>query len=145
MRSTSSRVAAPTVICGSVVEQDTQLLDIVDCFATQQRVGAAGVVSDHAANGAAIMSGRVGCERQLMSFSLIAEGIEDNAGLHPGESLLRVELEDPVHVLGEIEHHGDIAALAGQAGACSARQDWGSVFAAGRHGSHHVGSIAGHH
>src|SRR5258708_6959167 len=62
--------------------------------------------------------------------------------LQPGKSLFRVELEDPIHILGEIEHYGDIAALPGQAGACSACQDGGPVFAAGRHGSDHVVCIA---
>ena len=105
---------------------------------------AAGVVADHSADGAAVVGGRVGRKGQLDGFRLVAQRVEHHARLHAGESSLRVELEDPIHVLGEIEHHGDIAALAGQAGACSARQNRGAVFAAGRHGSHHVVGIARH-
>ena len=46
----------------AVVEQDAQLGDVVDGFAGEERMGAAGIVSDHAAESAAIVGGRVGAE-----------------------------------------------------------------------------------
>ena len=111
----------------------------------KQRVGAAGVVTDHAADGAAVVGGRIGRKRQLVEFRLPAERVEHHPGLYAGEALLWIELEDPIHVLGEVEHYGDIAALSGQAGACSAGQDRSSVFTASRHGSHDIVGIAGNH
>src|SRR3984885_11471507 len=108
-------------------------------------MGAAGVVSDHAANGAAVVGRGVGSKGQLVDFCLIAERVEHHTGLHAGEALLRINLEDPIHVLGEVEHHGYVAALARQAGACSAGQYRRSVLAASCHGSHYIVGIAGDH
>src|ERR1035438_3691661 len=51
---------------GPVVEQNSQLFDVVDRFAAEQGMGATGVISDHSADGAAIVRGRIGREDELM-------------------------------------------------------------------------------
>ena len=50
---------------------------------------------------------------------------------------------EPVHVAGEIEDHGHVGALAGEAGACAARQHGGPSGAAGGERGFDVGRIAG--
>ena len=50
------------------------------------------------------------------------------------EAALRIDLEDAVQVLGEIDHDGDVAALAGQAGAAAARENRRAMLAADRDG-----------
>ena len=58
---------------GAVVEQDAQLLDVVDRLAGQQRVRAARVVADHAAERAAAVRRRIGTERQLVRLGAVAQ------------------------------------------------------------------------
>jgi hypothetical protein len=78
---------------------------------------AAGVVPDHPAQRAPAVGRRVGSKRQLVRFGGIAQRIEHDAGLHAREATDRIDLEDPVHVLREVEHHRHVAALSGEAGA----------------------------
>jgi hypothetical protein len=59
----------------------------------------------------------------LVFLGGVAQRVEHNTGLHAGVTLLRVQLEERVHVFGKIEHDSDIAALPGQAGAAAARED----------------------
>ena len=126
-----------------VVEQDLQLFDVVDRLARQQGMGAARVVADHAAQRAAAVRGRIGPERQLVHLGGVPQRVEDDARLHAREPALGIDLEDPVHVLREIEHHGDVAALAGEAGAGAARQDRRVERAARRHRRDHIVRVAG--
>ena len=56
--------------------------------------------------------------------------IEHDAGLHARDLRRRIEREDAVQVLREIDHHRDVAALPGEAGARAARQDRRADFAA---------------
>ena len=50
-----------------------------------------------------------------------AEMIEHASRLNVAEPLLRVDIDDMVHVLREVHHHGHIAALPSQAGSAAAR------------------------
>jgi hypothetical protein len=56
-----------------------------------------------------------------MKLGLVAQSIENYARLNPRKSLFRVYFQNLVHELGEIENYSDVAALPGQAGACSPR------------------------
>ena len=98
-------------------------MDIVDGFAAHEGVDAAGVVADHAAEGAAAVGGWVGGEGEVVLFGGVAELIEDDAGLDAGEAGRGVEGDDPVHVFGEVEDDGYVAALAGEGGATAAGED----------------------
>ena len=64
---------------GAVVEQNPQLVDVVDGLAGEQRVRAAGVVADHAAERAAAVRRRIGTERQVVRLGAAAQRIEHDA------------------------------------------------------------------
>src|SRR5262245_9395421 len=68
----------------------------------------------------------------------IAEGIEHHSGLHAREPLDRINLEDLVHVLREIQDDRDVAALAGKARPCAAGQHRGAEFPADGNCRHDV-------
>src|SRR5262249_49105667 len=73
-----------------------------------------------------------------MSFSGGAQMVENDAWLDAGDALLGVNLQNLRHVLGEVEHDGDIAALARERGASAAAKHRGAVLAAGGDGSNDV-------
>ena len=52
----------------------------------------------------------------------VRAGRRGRARLDPGQPPLGVDLEDAVEVLREVDHDGDVAALAGEAGAAAARR-----------------------
>ena len=106
---------------GAVIKQDIEFLDVIDGLTSHQRVGAARVVSDHSAQGATAVRSRVGREGEPMRFGLGAQNVQHYPGLHAGISLGRVELQNLVHVLAEVDHQGDVTALPGQARPGSAR------------------------
>jgi hypothetical protein len=56
-------------------------------------------------------------------------------------SLEGIQLDDLVHVFGKVQHDGDIAALSGQAGPGSSRQDRSAVLPARGHGRDHIFGI----
>ena len=73
----------------------------------------AGVVADHAADGAAVVSGGVGGEGQVMFFGCVTEMIEHHSGLHAGDAAGGIDLQNIPHVFGEVENHRDVRALSG--------------------------------
>ena len=115
---------------GAVVEEDVEGEDVVDGFSAHEGVDAAGVVADHAADGASAVGGGVGGEGEGEFFCGFADAVEDDAGLDvdgAGDGSTCAHL---VHVLREVEDDGEVAALAGERGAGSAREDGGVEFAA---------------
>ena len=66
------------------------------------------------------------------SPAAFAQLVEHDAGLHARILLLRIHLDDAVHVLREIEQHRDVDGLPGNAGAAAARDDRRAVPAAHR-------------
>jgi hypothetical protein len=127
---------------GAVVQQDPELLDVVDRLPGKQRVRPARVVADHAADRASVVGRRVRAERQVVRFGGIAQRIEHHAGFNAGESSRRVDLDDPIHVLREIEHHRHVAALPGQARSSAPRQDRRAVLSADRHRGDDILAVA---
>ena len=65
----------------------------------------------------------------VMRLGGVAQRIEDDARLDAREPLRRIDLQDPVHVLREVEHDRDVAALAGEARAGAPRQDGRAIIA----------------
>ena len=128
---------------GSVVEEDAKLFDVVYGLAAEQGMRAAGVVADHATDGAAIVGGGVGGEDELVGDEMFLQRVEDDAGLNTGELMFGIDLEDLVHVLGEIEDDGDVAALSGETGSSAAREDGSAVFSAQGDGGDDVCFVAG--
>ena len=129
----------------AVVEQDAQLDDVVDRFSGQQGMRAAGIVSDHSAERAAAVRGGIGAERQLMFLRAVAQRIQNDAGLDAREFSGRVDLQNLVHVLREVQNHGDVAGLPGEARAGAARQDRRAEFPARGHRRDHIVVIARNH
>jgi hypothetical protein len=98
-------------------------MDIVDGFATHEGVRSAGVVADHPTKGAARVRGWVGREGEVMKLGSFAHAVEDDTGLDNGEARIGIEREDRPHVVGEIKDDSDVAALSGEAGACTAGEN----------------------
>ncbi len=73
------------------------------------------------------------------------ELVEDNSRFHAGEALLEIHLENPVHVLGEVDHDRGANGLSCQAGSAPARQNGQTVIRGQRNGRRHVVSPARHH
>ena len=71
-------------------------------------------------------------EGEFVLLGRAAEEIEDAARLHSRALVCGIEFEDVAHELGEVQDNGDVAALAGQAGATAAPEHGGAVPAGGR-------------
>ena len=125
----------------AVVQHHVELVDVVDGLAAHQRVDAARVVADHAAERAAAVRGRIGRERQLMHFCGVTHAIEHDARLHARDLPRRIERDDAVQVFREVHDDRDVAALAGEARARAARQDRRARFAARRDRGDDVGFV----
>ncbi len=128
---------------GAVVEEDVEGVDVVDGFAAHEGVDAAGVVADHAADGAAAVGGGVGCVGEGEFFGGFADAVEDDAGLDVDGAGDGIDGAHLVHVLREVEDDGGVAALAGERGACSAREDGGFEAAADFDGGDDVCFVEG--
>jgi hypothetical protein len=80
----------------AVVQHHVERVNVVDGFAAHERMDAARVVANHAAERAAAMRGRVGREGQLMDFGRVAHAIEHDARLDARDLPRRIERDDPV-------------------------------------------------
>ncbi len=78
-----------------------------------------------------------------MFFGGVAEVVEHDAGLHAGDAVRGIDLEDARHVLGEIEHDGNVAALARKRSAAATAEQGRSEIAADRNRGEHVIGIVG--
>jgi hypothetical protein len=129
---------------GSVVQQHAKALDVVDCLSSEQRMRAARVVANHAAEAAATVGRRIGTERQPVCFGLAPQRVEDDSGLDASRSRTWVQVQNLVHVLREVEHDGDVAALSRQAGSGTPWEHGSAVRPAHRDRGHHILGIARH-
>jgi len=105
-------------------------------------VGAAGVIPNHPAKGAAVVGCGIWAEGQMMFFGGIAQIIENDSGLYSGNSPGGIDLKDPGHVLAEIENYGDIAALSGERRAAAAAEYGCAIFVGQGDGGDDVVGIA---
>src|SRR5438876_789408 len=106
---------------GAVVEEDVEFVNVVRhpraraVELRHDRADSAGVVADHAAERAVVVRGGVGAEGELvLGLGGFAQVVEDQTRLDAREPPLGVDLDDLVQVLGEVDDHGDVAALAGE-------------------------------
>ena len=118
--SSSASLVLPDLHPQTVVGEDFESLNIVVGLSRHDGMHAAGVVADHAAQGAAVVAGRVRPEGQMMFFGGVAQVVEHHSGLHPRRAPLRVDFQDIAHVAGEIQHQRHVAALPGQRGPAAA-------------------------
>ncbi len=114
----------------AAVRQQLQLADAVGGGAPDHRVRAAGVVADHAAEGAAAVGGRVGAEGQSMRSGRRPQVVQDDAGLDDGGAGGGVQRHDAPHVPGEVQHHADAGRLPGDTGPAAARHHRHAVLPA---------------
>jgi hypothetical protein len=106
---------------------------------------AAGVVADHAAQGAAVVSGGIRAEGEVVFFGGGAKIVEHDSGLYTRDAADGVDFEDPRHVSGEIENDGDVAALSGEGRAAAATEKGCAELAAERYRGQNIVGIAGTH
>ncbi len=118
---------------GAVREQQLQLLDVVGGAPPGERVRAAGIVADHAADGAAAVRGRVRAEAQPVRPGGALEVVQDGAGADARGAGRRVDLQHLAEVAAEVQHHRARAdRLPADAGPGAARHDRHPVPAAER-------------
>ena len=80
---------------------------------------AAGVGGDHAADGRSVGGGQFRCEEQPMGPQGGVELVLDHPGLDPYPAVVDVDLEDLVHVPGDVHHQAVAQRLAVGAGAAT--------------------------
>ena len=91
---------------------------------------AAGIVADHSAERAAAVRSRIGTESQVVLLGGIAQMVENDAWLNPCDTPFGIKLDDLRHVLREVEHDSDIAALTGERRASAAAKHRRAMLAA---------------
>src|SRR5256886_12438210 len=80
-----------------------------------------------------------------MLLSGVAQIVKDYAGLHPSDAARWIDLQNLRHVLGEIQHDGNIAALPGKRSSTAAAEDGRAEFPRQRDSRDHIISVAGQH
>jgi hypothetical protein len=129
----------------AVVGEHFELDDVVDRLAAHHGVRSAGVVADHAAERVVRVRGRIGREGEAVAARGVPQVVEHAAGLDARGLRCRVDLEHAVHVLREIEQHGDVARLPAKARAAAAREHGRVVAAADLERAHDVFLAAREH
>ena len=129
----------------AVIKKDGELFHVVHRLAAEQGMRAAGIVADHSSNGAAAMRGRIWSKHQVVLLDLLLQRIQDDARLYARKLLPGIHFQDLIHVLGKVEHHSDIAALARQAGARAAREYGCAERPAHGDGGDHIIGIKRYH
>ena len=79
---------------------------------------------------------------QVMEFGGVPQAVEHDAGLHARCLGLGIDTVERVHVARVVKDHGHVDALAGEAGAGTARQNGSARGAAGRERGLDVGGVA---
>src|SRR5579859_4365074 len=108
-------------------------------------MSAAGVIPDHSAQRAPAMRRGIGAKRQMVKLGALAQAVQNQPGLNPRHSGVLIDLQNSVHVFGEIHYHSDVAALSGQARAASSRQNGRAICLACGYRGDHVVAVARNH
>ena len=128
---------------GAVVEQDLQLVDVVGGLARPSAQCMPHELLPIMPPKRAVAVGRrIGTEGERAVSAAFAQLVEDDARLHAAQLSSGSISSIVVHVLREIHHHRDVAALAGEARAAAAREHRRAEAAAGRDGCDHVLGVA---
>src|SRR6185312_9026366 len=105
-------------------------------------MSAAGIISNHSANGATAVRGRIRSKDELVRTQLILQSVKNDARLDAGKALFRIDFEHLIHVLRKIQHDGNVTALAGQTRTTSTREHGSAELAAGGYGCNYVIGVA---
>src|SRR5690606_6497756 len=106
-------------------------------------MGAAGVVADHAAEGAPVVGGGVRAEGEPVLGDGGAQCVEDDPGFDDGAAGFRVHAEDAVEVAGGVHDHAGSEGWSPAGGAAAALGDADSGFPADFDGGGDVVGVAG--
>ena len=112
---------------------------VVHHVAVSDRAGAAAVVARHAADRRAAGCRDVDREEQSVRLERPVQRVEHDARLHPRPSRRRIDVDDPIQVLGEVQHHGGADGLAALRRAGAARQHRDVFLGGDGDGGLHVG------
>ncbi len=130
---------------GAVVQDHVELEHVVACLAGHQRVRAARVVAEHAAERAVLVRRRVRAIGEVVFLGGVAELVADDPRLDDRPPVVRIELDDLVVVLRIVEHDRHVRGLPARSGAAAAREHRRVVLAADRDGRDHVLRALGDH
>ncbi len=119
-------VSAEVQPCAGACD-DVELCHIVRGTSVGKRARTAGVVADHPPHRAAAVGGGIGTEPQAVGQRDLLQGGVHRAGFHDRGAGLDVELQHPVEVAAEVDHHAAADGVAGDGGAGAA---WGEGDAA---------------
>ena len=114
----------------AVIGEDVEFQDVVGGAPGHDRMDAAGIVADHPAERVVVVGGRVRAEGEVVFLGGVAQTVEDAARLDACAPRFGIEGDKSVQVLGEIDQHRGVAALAGEAGAAAAHDHRGAGLAA---------------
>ncbi len=111
-----------------VVGQDVKSLNVVVRLARHHRMHAAGIVSGHAAQGAAVVGSGIGPKGQVIALRRVTQIVQHHAGLYPGDAALGIDLKNFRQVAGKVEHQRHVAALPGKRRPAAAAQERRAVL-----------------
>ncbi len=123
---------------GAAIGHDLKLQNVLRRTAPGERVRAAGVVTDHPAEGATAVRRGVGAEEEPVRGRGGLQVVQDDARLHGGLTGRRVEFQKPVVEAREVQHDAGAHGLPGGTGARAPAGDREPEFAAGGHGVDHL-------
>ena len=106
---------------------------------------AAGIVAYHSAKGAAAVRGRVRAKGKLVLLGGITQAVADRARLDQCGARRGIDREHMIEVLGTVDDHRDVDALAVLRGTAAAGEYGHIVPAANGHGRLDVGHRARQH
>ena len=129
----------------AIVEQNAKLFDIINRLAGEQGMSPARIVPYHSAQRASAVGGRIRTKCQMVNFGALAQAVQHDPRLNARNSGARIELQNLVHVFGEIQNNRDIAALAGKARASPTRQNRSAIFSACGYGCDHIIVVSRNH
>jgi len=88
-----ARLDPGRLLVGAVVGEDLEFFDVVVGLAGHDGMNAAGVVADHAAEGAAVVRGGIGREGEMVLFGGGAKSVEHDSGLDAGDTAGGIDFE----------------------------------------------------
>ena len=115
---------------------------VVDRHAVPHRLAACRVVADHPAERGPVLGGGIRAEHQAVPRARQVQLFLHHPRLNPGHALLGVDLDDLVHMPGQVHHDRLPHRLAGQAGPGAPGQHRHAELGGRAHHGGHVGRVA---
>ena len=128
----------PRMEACAVVEDDVERLDVLDRDAVHLRAHATAVVPEHATETAMTVGRGLWSPRQTERLAGLDELVAHDAWLDRRQPRLGIQPDDPIHALGEVEHHGLVDRLARQRRPTPTRDDRRAQLATHRNCGEHV-------